>query len=95
MSYIHTCKHIIDLCEPVMDYRIMQIVRGGKVSQLYNLPVICRKNFAIVQQSEIPYNKKIIGKPSRLEANPQKPLKFSTANDLHYTVCIYKNTLYT
>ena len=35
----------------------MQIVRGGKVSQLHNL-VIRGKTFAIVQQFETPYNKK-------------------------------------
>ena len=30
--------------------------------------------------------KKFAGKLSRLEANPRKPQKFSTVNDLHYTV---------
>ena len=30
--------------------------------------------------------KKFIGKLSWLEANPRKPRKFSTENDLHYTV---------
>ena len=66
----------------------MQIVRGGKVSQLHDLLVIHGKTFAIVQLFETPYNrkKKFTGKPSRLEANPRKPQKFSTANDLHYTV---------
>ena len=39
-------------------YRIMQIVRGGKVSRLADLSVIRRKTFAIVQQFETPYNKK-------------------------------------
>ena len=44
----------------------MQIVHGGKVSRLYDLLVIRGKAFAIVQQSETPYNrkKKIAGKPS-------------------------------
>ena len=54
----------------------MQIVRGGKASQLHDLLVIRGKIFAIVQQFETPYNKKakkITGKPSRLEANPRKP----------------------
>ena len=36
----------------------MQIVRGGKVSRLADLSVIRGKTFAIVQQFEIPYNKK-------------------------------------
>ena len=66
----------------------MQIVRGGEVSRLHDLLVIRGKTFAIVQQFETPCNKKekFAGKPSRLEANPRKPRKFSTANDLHYTV---------
>ena len=36
----------------------MQIIRGGKVSQLADLSVIRGKTFAIVQQFETPYNKK-------------------------------------
>ena len=36
----------------------MQIVHGGKVSQLADLSVIRGKTFAIVQQFETPYNKK-------------------------------------
>ena len=36
-------------------YRIMHIVRGGKVSRLHDL-VIRGKTFAIVQQFETPYN---------------------------------------
>ena len=65
----------------------MQIICGGKVSQLHDL-VIRRKTFMIVQQFKTSYNKKekFAGKPSRLEANPRKPQKFSTANNLHYTV---------
>ena len=39
-------------------YRIMQIVRGGKVSRLHDLFVIRVKTFAILQQFETPYNKK-------------------------------------
>ena len=35
----------------------MQIVRGGKISQLHDL-VIHRKTFAIVQHFKTPYNKK-------------------------------------
>ena len=35
----------------------MQIIRGGKVLRLHDLPVIRGKIFAIVQQFEIPYNK--------------------------------------
>ena len=66
----------------------MQIVCSGKVSRLHDLLVIRRKTFAIVQQFETPYNrkKKFTGKPSRLEANPRKLRKFSTVNDLYYTV---------
>ena len=65
----------------------MQIVRGGKVSRLHDL-VIRGKTFAIVQQFETPYKKrkKFAEKPLRLEANPRKLRKFSTTNDLHYTV---------
>ena len=73
----------------------MQIVRGGKVSRLHDL-VIRGKTFAIVQQFETPYNnkEKFVGKLLRLEANLQKPRKFSTVNDLHYTVCnIYNDHL--
>ena len=72
-----------------LSYRIMQIVCGGKVSRLHGLLVIRGKTFAIVQQFETPYNKikkKFAGKPSRLEANPRKSQKFSTANNLRYTV---------
>ena len=66
----------------------MQIVRGGKVSWLHDLLVVRGKTFANVQQFETPYNKKekFTGKPSQLEANPRKLRKFSTVNDLHYTV---------
>ena len=39
-------------------YRIMQIVRGGKVSRLHNLLVIHGKTFTIVQQFETPCNRK-------------------------------------
>ena len=38
-------------------YRIMQIIRGGKVSQLHDF-VIRGKTFTIVQQFETPCNKK-------------------------------------
>ena len=68
----------------------MQIVHSGKVSGLHDLLVIRGKTFMIVQQFKTPCNrkaKKFAGKPSRLEANPQKPQEFSTANNLHYTVC--------
>ena len=41
-----------------IEYRIMQIIRGGKVSWLADLSVIRGKTFAIVQQFETPYNKK-------------------------------------
>ena len=42
----------------IFNYRIMQIVCGGKVSsQLHDL-VIRGKTFTIVQQFETPYNKK-------------------------------------
>ena len=39
-------------------YRIMQIVRRGKVSRLHDLLVIRGKTFAIVQQFKTPYNRK-------------------------------------
>ena len=66
----------------------MQIVHGGKVSRLHDLLVICGKTFAIVKQFEtlVIRKKKLAGKPSRLQANLQKTRKFSTMNDLHYTV---------
>ena len=41
-----------------LTYRIMQIIRGEKVSRLHGLLVIRSKTFAIVQQFEAPYNKK-------------------------------------
>ena len=41
----------------IMQYRIMQIVCGGKVSRLHNLLVIRGKTLAIVQQFETTYNK--------------------------------------
>ena len=53
----------------------MILLFAGKLSRSYtNLKhLIIRK-------------KKFAGKPLRLEANLRKPQKFSTANDLHYTV---------
>ena len=58
-------------------YCIMQIVCGGKVSQLHDLLVIRGKTFAIVQQFKIPYNKKekIHWKTFELEANLLKTTK--------------------
>ena len=66
----------------------MQIVRGGKVSRLHYLLVIRGKLSRLYSNSKylIIKRKKFAGKPSQLEANPRKPRKFSTANDLHYTV---------
>ena len=71
-----------------MKYLIMQIVCGRKVLRLHDLLVIRGKTFAIVQQIETPYNKKkkFAGKPLRLGTNPRKLRKFSTTNNLHYTV---------
>ena len=37
----------------------MQIVRGGKASRLQDLLVIRGKTFTIVQQFEVPYNRKV------------------------------------
>ena len=37
-------------------------------------------------------NKKLAGKLLRLQANPLKPQKFSTINNLHYTVSVNKIT---
>ena len=51
---------------------------AGKLSRLYS-----NSKHLIANKKE-----KFTGKPSRLEANPRKPRKFSTVNDLHYTVCI-------
>ena len=70
-----------------MHYRIMQIICGGKVLQLHDLLVIRGKTFAIVQQFEAPYNRKAKNSLENLRDNPRKPQKFSTMNDLHYTVC--------
>ena len=63
----------------------MQIARGGKVSQLHDLLLFAGKLSQLYSNSKqlIIERKKFACKPSRLEANPQK---FSTANDLHYTV---------
>ena len=73
-----------------IEYRIMQIARGGRLSQLHAFIVICGKSFTIVWPvRETPHYKKkeFTGKLLRLQANPQK---FSTTNDLHYTVpCIH------
>ena len=68
----------------------MQIVRGGNDSRFHDLLVIRGKLLRLYSNSKhlIIKKKKFAGKPSRLEANPQKPRKFSTANDLHYMVCI-------
>ena len=76
-----------------MPYRIMQIVRGGKDSRFHDLLVICGKTFAIIQQFEIPYNKKeknSLENLSNWRLIRKKPRKFSTANDLHYTVYKHK-----
>ena len=55
----NVCTRLFACCVEVLDiYRIMQIVRGGKVSRLHDHLVICGKTFAIVQQFETPYNKK-------------------------------------
>ena len=55
----NSCKIWIFLAKWfLLGYRIMQIVRGGKLSRLHNLVVIRGKTFAIVQQFETPYNKK-------------------------------------
>ena len=42
--------------QALTEYRIMQIVRGGKVSRLHDFLVIRGKTFAIVQQFETPYS---------------------------------------
>ena len=61
---INTCKsrdqylkHLTFHFNVNFGYRIMQIIRGGKVSRLHDLFVIRGKTFAIVQQFETPYNK--------------------------------------
>ena len=66
----------------------MQIIRGGKVSRLHGLLLFAGKLLRLYSNSKhLIIKKKIFaGKLSRLEANPRKSQKFSTANDLHYTV---------
>ena len=60
----------------------MILLFAGKLSRLYsNL-----KNLIIRKE-------KFAGKPSRVEPNLRKPQKFSTANDLHYTVLTLKKAL--
>ena len=55
----HGVQEFKDDCLTVhLTYRIMQIVRGGKVSRLHGLLVIRSKTFAIVWQFKAPYNKK-------------------------------------
>ena len=53
----------------------MILLFAGKLSQLHS-----NSKHLIIER------KKFAGKPSRLEAKLRKPRKFSTANDLHYTV---------
>ena len=66
----------------------MQIVRGGKVSQLHDLMLFVGKLSRLYSNLKhlIIKRKRFAGKPSRLEANPRKPQKFSTANNWHYMV---------
>ena len=67
----------------------MQIICGGKLLQLHALLVIHGKSFMIVWPvQETPYYKKkeFAEKLSGLQANSRKPRKFSTTNNLHYTV---------
>ena len=66
----------------------MKIVRGGKVLRLHDLLLFVGKLLRLYSNSKhlIIKKKKFAGKLSRLEANPRKLRKFSTANDLHYTV---------
>ena len=72
----------------------MQIVCGGKVSRLHDLLVIRRKTFAIVQQFETPCNRKAKSSLEnfhdwrliRKNRESFPPQRFSTVNDLHYTV---------
>ena len=54
-SIAYTAKFIHAFCMKFI-YRIMQIVRGGKVSRLHDFLVICGKTFAIVQKFETPYS---------------------------------------
>ena len=70
----------------------MQIVRGGKVSQLHDLLVIRGKTFAIVQQFKTPYNKK--------EKFARKPLQLRLIRANHEnfsprTICIIWYHLFT
>ena len=73
--------------QSITTYRIMQIIHGGKVSWLHDLYVIRGKLSRLYSNSKhLIIRQKFAGKPLQLEANPRKPQKFSTANDLHYTV---------
>ena len=89
-KYSNCTVNFLNILRRIRRYRIMQIVHSGKVSQLHDL-VIRGKLSRLYSNSKhlIIRQKKIAGKPSRLEANPWKPRKFSTANDLHYTGCIH------
>ena len=58
----------------------MILLFAGKLSYNNSKHLIIRK-------------KKIAGKSSRLEANPRKPRKFSTANNLHYRVITCMQTV--
>ena len=82
---------------PPARYCIMQIVRGGKVSRLHDLLVIRGKLSRLYSNSKhlIIKQKKFAGKPLRLEANPRKPRKFSTTDDLHYTVFLKRGDVVT
>ena len=71
----------------------MQIVRGGKLSRLHDLLVIRGKTFTIVQQFETPYNKKekkLLENLRNWRLIRENRERFSTANDLHYTVYTYR-----
>ena len=72
----------------VSTYRIMQIVGGGKVRGYMIFLLFVGKLLRLYTNLEhlIIRKKKFAGKPSRLEANPRKPQKFSTTNELHYMV---------
>ena len=91
-SHYTLATWIIDLCLQTFvtqQVRIMQIIRGGKLSRVHALLVIRWKSFAIVWPvQETPYYKKeeFTRKLSQLQANPRKPRKFSTTNHFHYTV---------
>jgi len=85
---VHPLRHGLSF------YRILQIVRGGKVSWLQNSTVIRWKTFAV--DPSLPFfcynllseGNYFTGKVLWLPTNLRKPQNFSTSNNLQYTVSV-------